>query len=78
MREFSEHVDGTDLGRRVKQRREALGMTRDELASRAQLAPGYLEYLEERQAYPTYECIADLADALDTTVSALEGADQPA
>jgi nitroimidazol reductase NimA-like FMN-containing flavoprotein (pyridoxamine 5'-phosphate oxidase superfamily) len=62
-----------DLGRRVSGRREALGLTRDQLAGRAGIDPLYLAYLEENPAAPPSETVHRLANALDTGVTDLLG-----
>lgn len=65
-----------DLGRRLAGRRRELGLTRRQVADRAGMAPGYLRYLEESvAAAPGVSSLVRLADALDTSVSALTGGD---
>ncbi|MFF3585250.1 helix-turn-helix domain-containing protein [Streptomyces mirabilis] len=65
-----------DIGRRIAQRREELGLTREETASRAGTAPGYVQYLEEQStAMPGTAVLIRLADALGTSVAALRGGD---
>lgn len=63
-----------DLGRRVAHRRRELGLSREEVARRAGMAAGYLDYLEHSSgvAIPRGSLIR-LADALETTVKALRG-----
>ncbi|MGW1761119.1 helix-turn-helix domain-containing protein [Streptomyces mirabilis] len=66
----------SDIGRRIAQRREELGLTREETASRAGTAPGYVQYLEEQStAMPGTAVLIRLADALGTSVAALRGGD---
>ncbi|MBO0835559.1 MAG: helix-turn-helix transcriptional regulator [Actinobacteria bacterium] len=66
---------GTDLGRRISERRERVGVSRAEAAERAGLAAEYLSYLESSQAAnPTQATLIHLAAALDTSVGALSGA----
>jgi transcriptional regulator with XRE-family HTH domain len=66
--------DPGDFGRRVALRRQELGLSRKELAERAGIDAGYLEYLEERPgARPAAETRLHLARALSTTVERLEG-----
>jgi transcriptional regulator with XRE-family HTH domain len=66
-----------DLARRIHERREQLGMTPEQLATRAEIDPGYLEYLEHRAgAIVTAEAMLRLAAALETTLSWLAGAQQ--
>ncbi|WP_189862058.1 pyridoxamine 5'-phosphate oxidase family protein [Streptomyces poonensis] len=65
-----------DLGRRIARRRKQLGLTREETALRAGMAPGYLRYLEEHPgAAPGQGVLLRLAGALGTTVSELAGGD---
>ncbi|MGW0698966.1 helix-turn-helix domain-containing protein [Streptomyces sp. NPDC002867] len=68
-----------DIGRRVAARRQQLGLSREDVALRAGSAPGYIEYLEEQTATPGMGFLLRLADALETTVTALTGggADTP-
>ena len=66
---------GTDLGRRIMQHRYVVGLTREETAARAGMAPSYLKYLETSPApNPTPSALGRLADALGTSVGALAGA----
>jgi nitroimidazol reductase NimA-like FMN-containing flavoprotein (pyridoxamine 5'-phosphate oxidase superfamily) len=65
-----------DLGRRITQRRTELGLSRQETATRAGMAPAYLQYLEERPtADPGAGTLLRLAGALKTTVWHLTGGD---
>ncbi|MFF6772913.1 helix-turn-helix domain-containing protein [Streptomyces sp. NPDC012637] len=66
------HARG-DIGRRVAARREALGLTREEVAERAGSAPSYIQYLEEQVATPGIAFMARLANALECTVQDLTG-----
>ncbi|MCA2178075.1 pyridoxamine 5'-phosphate oxidase family protein [Nonomuraea glycinis] len=68
-----------DLGRRIAHHRERLGLTREQVAERAAVTPGYVEYLEESTGSPSTDAIARLAGALETTVDELLGgaADRP-
>ncbi|MFB7559326.1 helix-turn-helix domain-containing protein [Streptomyces brevispora] len=63
----------TDLGRRVTARREALGLSRQELAERSGTAPTYIDYLEDRESAPGIGVMLRIADALQTTVPDLTG-----
>jgi transcriptional regulator with XRE-family HTH domain len=66
---------GTDLGRRIREHRHQAGLTQEEAAARAGMAPGYLGYLETSPAAgPTLACVMRLAAALGTTREALDGA----
>jgi transcriptional regulator with XRE-family HTH domain len=66
---------GTDIGRRIREQRERVGLSRAETAERAGLAPEYLSYVEtSADCSPTQATLIRLAAALDTSVSALSGA----
>ncbi|WP_406315433.1 pyridoxamine 5'-phosphate oxidase family protein [Streptosporangium sp. NBC_01639] len=62
-----------DLGRRVAWRREAMGLSREQLAGRARIDSGYLGYLEENAASPAAETVHRLAVALETSTEELLG-----
>ncbi|WP_406173866.1 helix-turn-helix domain-containing protein [Streptomyces canus] len=64
-----------DLGRRFATRRAQLGLSREETATKAGMAPGYLRHLEENPgATPNRGTLLSLAAALETTVPELTGA----
>ena len=66
---------GTDIGRRISERRASAGLTVAQTAERAGMAPGYLSYLESSMAAnPSQACLTRLAAALDTTAGSLSGA----
>lgn len=68
-------VSGGDLGRRVAERRQELGLDLDEVAERAGMSPTYLRLLETNPAVqPSPAGLLRLASALDTTVETLSGA----
>lgn len=62
-----------DLGRRVRERRLELGLPVSEVAGRAGMDPGYLEYLEEHVAQLPSGVLLRLAAALETTADVLSG-----
>lgn len=65
-----------DLGRRVAHRRRELGLTREEVARRAEMDPGYLDYLEHSPAAAVVPgVLLRLAAALETTAGSLRGSD---
>lgn len=65
-----------DIGRRLALRRKEVGLSREEVADRAGVAPGYLQYVEEQQgAFPGQAFLLRVADALGTTTSHLRGGD---
>lgn len=64
----------SDLARRTTHRRQELGLTREEVAHRAGMHPGYLDYLEHAPAVALPRgSLIRLAGALETTVDALRG-----
>jgi transcriptional regulator with XRE-family HTH domain len=63
-----------DLGRRVAHRRGELGLSREEVARRAGMSPGYLDYLEHSPSVTLPRgSLIRLADALETTLGVLRG-----
>ncbi|GHI69988.1 helix-turn-helix domain-containing protein [Streptomyces nojiriensis] len=64
----------TDLGRRLAARREALGLSREELGRRCGADGHYIAYLEEHAASPSIGTLVRMADALGVTVDDLTGA----
>ncbi|MFC4564309.1 helix-turn-helix domain-containing protein [Nocardiopsis mangrovi] len=66
---------GGDLGRRAAHRRKGLGLTHEEVALRAGMAPGYVAYLEEHPPVLTRWALYRLARALQTTEDVLLGAE---
>jgi nitroimidazol reductase NimA-like FMN-containing flavoprotein (pyridoxamine 5'-phosphate oxidase superfamily) len=63
-----------DLARRVRHRREELGLTEEEVARRSGMIPGYLRYLEQSNAASlTSGSLLRLATALETTPGFLRG-----
>jgi transcriptional regulator with XRE-family HTH domain len=63
-----------DLPRRVAHRRQELGLTQREVAQRAGMDPGYLDYLEHSPAVALPRgSLIRLAGALETTVDYLRG-----
>ncbi|MFD5515663.1 helix-turn-helix domain-containing protein [Streptomyces sp. NPDC127066] len=65
-----------DLGRRLVARRSRLGLTAEETAARAGMAPSYVTHLERHpDAAPGRGALLTLAAALQTTVSELTGGD---
>jgi transcriptional regulator with XRE-family HTH domain len=63
-----------DLGRRIVERRQKLGMTSEQLAARAGVSPAYLRLLEtSASAQPSTACLLRLASALETTIDLIGG-----
>ncbi|MFI8454646.1 helix-turn-helix domain-containing protein [Kitasatospora sp. NPDC085464] len=71
--ERTDTADPGDLGRRAARRRTQLGLTRELVAERASLDPGFLEHLETHPVVVGVGTLTRLADALDTTVTDLLG-----
>ncbi|MFI9749690.1 pyridoxamine 5'-phosphate oxidase family protein [Streptomyces collinus] len=65
-----------DVGRRVAAARRRQGLSREETARRAHMAPEYLAYLEEHPSDPSLATLLRLADALGTRLVELRGGDQ--
>lgn len=69
------HPSG-DVGRRLALRRQELGLSREDVAQRAGIATAYLRYVEEQPtALPDVTFMLRVANALQTTVQHLHGAD---
>lgn len=64
-----------DLGRRVRHRREELGLTRAELADRAGIKEAVVTYIEEEPVPARSEIVLRLAYALDLPDFSLLGSD---
>ena len=69
-----------DIGRRVRERRRAVGLTQDVLAERAQVSRALVGALERGRHMPATDAAIRLARALDTTVERLfdDGPPEPA
>ncbi|RAG86821.1 DNA-binding protein [Streptacidiphilus pinicola] len=67
-----------DLGRRITHRRRELGLSVDELAERAGMAPAFVEWAETRPAELGRGGLARIAAALGTSPQELLGGDQGA
>lgn len=63
----------TQVGSRIKQLREAAGLTLTDLAKHAGVSRGYLYLVEKGESNPTSEKLAAIADALDVLVSEIFG-----
>ena len=66
-----------DIGRRVRRRRLDLGMTIEEVADRAGMAPTFVGYLEYEPDALGIDTLIRIADALSTSVDALLGDSAP-
>jgi transcriptional regulator with XRE-family HTH domain len=61
----------TDLGKAIRELREARGLTLDALAGKAGMHTTYLSRIERAHSSPTWEKVASLAEALDLPISAI-------
>jgi transcriptional regulator with XRE-family HTH domain len=69
------HVDDpVAVGRRIRQRRQELGLSLRQIAGPG-CSPGYLSRIERGQRVPSVSVMADLAGKLDVTVEDLGGRD---
>jgi transcriptional regulator with XRE-family HTH domain len=59
------------LGRAIKQRREALGLSQEGLGHRAEIHPTWISHLESGRNNPAWGSVRRIAAALDLTVSEL-------
>lgn len=59
------------VGRRIKERREELGLTQEELAERVDVAPHFISTVERGISFPRYDKMILLINALDTSADAL-------
>ncbi len=55
------------IGRRVKQCRERLGLTQEELAEKAGLTPNYISTVERGMSFPRCEKLIVLLNALEVS-----------
>ena len=63
----------TSLGKRLRSRRVALGLTLADASARAGLSLPYVSNLERGRGNPTIDALRSLADALDLEVGELVG-----
>ncbi|MEV7208345.1 MULTISPECIES: pyridoxamine 5'-phosphate oxidase family protein [Streptomyces] len=72
-------AEAGDVGRRLAAARRSKGLSLEQVAQRARMAPQYLAYLETHTADPGFGSLVRLADALGTTYVELQGggADRP-
>ena len=63
-----------DLGRRIVERCQKLGLSSEQLAARSGVSPAYLRLLETSpSAQPSTACLLRLASALETTIDVIGG-----
>ena len=59
------------IGKKIRSRREELGMTQDELAERIGVTQAMVAMIEKERKLPGVTLFADIAHELDTTMDAL-------
>ncbi|WP_235854998.1 helix-turn-helix domain-containing protein [Nonomuraea aridisoli] len=65
--------DTGDFGRRIRHHRDRLGLTREQVADRAEMSAGYIQYLEDHPGVPDSGTVRRLAAVLETTARDLLG-----
>ncbi|SDT34856.1 helix-turn-helix domain-containing protein [Microterricola viridarii] len=70
-------VDALTLGRRIRQRRTAIGMTLEQLAAAIDRAPSQVSTLENGKREPRLSMLRTIAQALDTSVDELLRSEAP-
>jgi transcriptional regulator with XRE-family HTH domain len=77
MAQRSDRPPASDLGQRIRRRREQLGLTLESAAAKAGIDPGYLDYLETAASPdPSRGTLLHLSVALETSAVALLGGDR--
>lgn len=56
---------------RFKERRQALGMTQEELAEKTHLSVTYISYIERGAAFPRYDTLVDILNCLETSADSI-------
>lgn len=64
-------INYEDLGRRVKQRREAAGMSQIDLAGHAELSTQHISNIENAKTKVSLEKLVDIANVLQASVDEL-------
>lgn len=57
-----------EIGERVKNLRQKMGLTQDELAQRSELTKGFISQLERDLASPSVDTLSDVLEALGTNL----------
>lgn len=61
------------VGIRIKNRRKQLDMTQRDLSQKTKVSVSFLSDIETGRSYPSLETLAEIAKALDVTISFLLG-----
>ena len=59
------------IGKRIKERREELGLTQEEFAEKTGLTPNYISTLERGASFPRCEKLIILLNGLETSADAI-------
>jgi transcriptional regulator with XRE-family HTH domain len=68
---MTKQTSGTLIGRRLRERRRALGLTLDEIAQRTKLTKGFLSEIERDLTSPSVASLVRLCDTLDLPIANL-------
>ena len=55
------------VGKRIKQRREQLGLTQEQFAEKLGVATNYISTIERGASFPRYEKLVAIINALETS-----------
>ena len=64
-------IDYSTIGKRIKSRREALGMTQRKLADSVGVSSSFIGHLERAEKVPSVETLARLCAAMDMSMDYL-------
>ncbi|MHA7987555.1 helix-turn-helix domain-containing protein [Rathayibacter sp. CAU 1779] len=73
----SDELDALTLGRRIRERRQHLGLTLDQLAAAVDRAPSQVSMIENGKREPRLTMLRSIANALQTSVDELMRPDAP-
>lgn len=59
------------VGKRIKQRREELGMTQEQFAEKIGVAVNYISTIERGASFPRYEKLVTILNALQTSADSV-------
>ena len=59
------------IGKRIKQRREQIGLTQEQFAEKLGVAPNYISTIERGASFPRCEKLIDIINGLETSADAI-------
>ncbi len=59
------------IGKRIKERREALGLTQEQFAEKTGLTTNYISTIERGASFPRYEKLITILNALETSADSI-------